>query len=223
MKKVFSTALALYDELSKLAEKGLTPCEDTTGAYEKFHELHESHNFNNLIYKNAKEHYGVQWCTGEVMVPANYTSVKYFNYSPFPKEDCLVIASRNGKDYLINYLGEEIFEADELKPNLGSICPAMFCIDGKWGIVGATSNVLIPAKYDFIQAGANEFYWLFLDGKEGFIAGADIIEPKFDTITFEGDDDTLVVTLNGRRGYVDENGDFTEEISQAYYNMQMFL
>lgn len=161
-----------------------------------------------------------------IVEAGNYDKVKFLTDSATESGDVLLaICSRGGRDYLINYRGgiiEEVFEADELRPNLGSITPAAFRVGDKWGMVNSRGEVFLEAKYDSVKPDVNEYIFLRLNGKEGFIAGGHIIEPRFDSITVAADD-YLEVTLNGVKGYVDENDEFTTDRAEAYYNIMMFI
>ena len=220
---LFSEASALYDACDKLMNEGISLSDDTSGTIKAFNSLIQEHDFSNVSFTDEQSGLtGIKWCNGQVMIPAKYDSVKCFTKFPFPKDQCFAIASRNDKDYLINSLGEEVFEADEIKPYLDLCSIASFRNDTKWGIVKSSGNILLPAKYDSISFGSNGFIFLSLGRKEGFIADSTIIEPQYDSIEFD-EDDNLVVTQNGQKGFIDENDKFTTEKSEAYYNLNMFL
>lgn len=154
----------------------------------------------------------------------NYDAVKYSTNPDAPVDRLMAICSRGDKDYLVDHTESirEVFEADELRPNIGSVTPATFRVGDKWGMVNSRGEIILEAKYDSVNPDANEFIFLKLGGKEGFIAGGNIIDPKFDSIEI-GADDYLEVSFNGEKGYVDENDEFTLDRTEAYYNMNMFL
>ncbi|MDE6561338.1 MAG: WG repeat-containing protein [Muribaculaceae bacterium] len=154
-----------------------------------------------------------------------YDAVKYVTNPEAPTDCFMAIGSRGGKDYLVDHSGEdirEVFEADELRANLGSVTPATFRSGDKWGIVNSKGEVILDAKYDSVMQDANDFVFLTLNGKEGFIAGGHVFEPQFDSVRI-GDDEYIEVSLNGAKGYIDENDEFTTDRSEAYYHMMMFL
>ncbi|MDE7350506.1 MAG: WG repeat-containing protein [Muribaculaceae bacterium] len=154
-----------------------------------------------------------------------YDVIKWQCMPDAPVSRFLSICSRGGKDYLVDHTNEtvvEVFEADEIKPNLGYITPATFRIGDKWGIVSSSGEIILEAKYDSVIQDANDFIYIELDGKAGLIADGHIIEPKFDSIDI-WDDDYIKVTLNGEDGYIDENDEFTTDRSEAFYGNQMFL
>lgn len=220
---LFSKASALYDACDKLMNEGISLSDDTTGTIKAFNSLVQEHDFSNVTFTDEQSGLmGVKWCDDHVMIPAIYDSVKCFTKFPFPKDQCFTIASRNGKDYLINSLGKEVFEADEIKPYVDLCSIVSFRNSNKWGIRKSSGTILLPAKYDSISFGSNGFIFLSLGEKKGFIADSTIIEPQYDNIEFD-EDDNLVVTQNGQKGFIDENGRFTTEMSNAYYNLNMFL
>ena len=154
-----------------------------------------------------------------------YDEIKSQPMPDAPVGRFISICSRGGKDYLVDHTGEdiiEVFEADELCPNLGYSIPATFRSGDKWGLVNGNGDIIIEAKYDSVRPDANDYIFLTLDGKEGFIAGGHVFEPQFDSVKI-GDDEYIEVTLNGAKGYIDENDEFTTDRSEAFYNYQMFL
>lgn len=155
----------------------------------------------------------------------NYDEVKYLTSHDAITDCFMAICSRGGKEYLVNHTGEsikEVFEADELRPNLGSVTPATFRVGDKWGIVNSKGEVMLEAKYDTVTPDANGYVFLTLGGKSGFIVGDHVIEPQFDHVAI-GDDEYIEVTLNGVQGYLDENDSFTADKSEAYYNYLMLV
>ncbi|MDE5880150.1 MAG: WG repeat-containing protein [Muribaculaceae bacterium] len=154
-----------------------------------------------------------------------YDAIKYVTDPDTPTDIFMAICSRSGKDYLVDQTEEnikEVFEADEIKANPGSVTPAAFRLGCKWGMVNSKGEVILEAKYDSVRPDANDFVFLTLDGKEGFIAGGHVFEPQFDSVEI-GEDEYIEVTLNGEKGYLDEGDMFTTDRSEAYYNYMMFL
>nr|MDE6512564.1 WG repeat-containing protein [Muribaculaceae bacterium] len=174
------------------------------------------------VFTGADGLKGVKWCWGDVMIPANYDDIKVF--TSFPINDptsCFVIATKNGQDYLLDYLGRELFRADELCPDYASIIPTRFCRNNKWGIINSAGQIILENKYDHISSRQNGFIFLTLNGKEGFIDPFDnIVEPIFDRIELDTRD-YLLVTLNGEQGYLNENRNFTTDSDEAFYSMDL--
>lgn len=174
------------------------------------------------VFADADNLKGVKKDNGEVIVPARYDEIKCHVVD----DKCFAfaaIATKDDKDYLIGEDGNAVFEADEIRPNSGSIIPALFKSDDKWGLVNSRGEVILQAGYDTIKPDSNGFYYITLNGKHGLITPfGEVIEPIFDDIELDADD-YIVVMLNGKKGYLDEEGEFTEDRKEAYYNMNISL
>lgn len=160
-----------------------------------------------------------------IAASGKYAQVKFITIPEAPTDLKVAICRRGAKDYLVEYSEEEVrevFEADEIRPNLASITPTTFRTDNKWGMVNSRGTIILEAKYDSVEPDANDFIFLTLDSKQGFIAGGKIFEPEFDTVKI-GAKEYLEVSLNGKSGYIDENDKFTTDKSEAYYNYMMFV
>lgn len=220
-REIFLLTCRTYRECRDLASDGIFLEDDNTGTYTSFNVLSKEYDFDNEVFTDEAGNEGVKWCFGEVMVPARYDKVKYDTLYGVPTTRNFTIASRGGRDYLINFRGKEIFSADEICPNGGAITPAAFRLGDKWGIVGSTGKVR-SEMYDKIRFDSNGFTFLERDGKHGFIFNGVTVEPKFDSIEFD-EDDVMTVTLDGREGYVDADGEFTEDPDEAFFRFDMIL
>ncbi len=217
-KQIFEKANELFAEVGRMAVND----NDVTEVCNEYNALLEAYDFNNALIKDANGLEGVKWCWGGVMIPARYAKVKYYTTFGIPAEDNYAIVSLNGKDILVNGAGDEVFEADELKPNIGGIVPVLFRKGDKWGIAGSKGEIILPALYDSITPDGNGFTILTSDGKIGFMANGHVVEPKFDDIDLCGAD-YIIVTVDGKQGYVDENDEFTTCEDDAYYSAEMYL
>lgn len=218
-KKIFEKANEYYNGSHVKNELNIVGEE----MFKKFLSLEKEYDLSNYLFTDENGKQGLKWCWGGDLVPARYDVIKWFPRCGVPSDECFTIASRDNRDYLINPQGEEIFEADEIKPHLASITPVVFRSGEKWGMADKTGRISLPAKYDSIELDANGFIFLKAGGKIGFVASyRSVIEPQFDSIELDKND-YLIVTLNGVKGYVDENDTFTTDHKNAYYNMQMFL
>lgn len=217
-KEIFDRVNNLYAEIANQDDN----CNDLSAKYQEYNALVSKYDFQNVVFDGEGNKQGVKFCWGGVFVPAKYDLIEFFTSSGVPVVENYAIGLRNGKDYLINYKGEEILEADELLPNDKTITPVLFRKAGKWGIAACDGSVVLENTYDSIQFDSNGFVFLYRDEKEGFIACGHVVEPKFDKIEID-DSDNLVVYREGVKGYVDENDEFTSDVEEAYYNMNMFL
>lgn len=188
---------------------------------DEYNDLIEKFDFKNEVFTDEDGLKGVKWCWGGVMVPAIYDEIKFFTTFVTDISSYFVIATKDGKDYLLNYTGLEVFCADELLPDTASITPARFRRNNKWGIVNSAGQIILDNKYDVISSNDNDFIFLTLNGKEGFIDPfGNIVQPIFDRIEVDADD-YLLVTLNGEKGYIDENRNFTTNKTEAFYSMNL--
>lgn len=118
--------------------------------------------------------------------------------------------------------GKEAIEADRIIPlNPGNVTPCVFIKNGKAGIINCAGQVILPPEYEEIGSFGNGFVYTKRDGKYGLICPyIDVLDPQFDSIEIDSKDDFLV-TLDGRKGYIDCEGNFTEDVAEAYLNHQM--
>lgn len=219
-KETFDRANVLYSEINTLAKNGTSLENDTTGTYSEYNSIVEEHDFTNKVFTGENGKFGIRWCWGGEMVPARYDAVKYMTSFAVPADECLAVMTRGDRDYLVDSHGQEVFEADEIKPNAGSIAPVIFCRNGGWGIAGSNGSVLLEPVFDSIQPDSNGYVFLTLDGKKGLVWGGMTVEPQFDSMDFDASD-RLVVTLDGKEGYLDETGAFTADEDEAYFKLDM--
>lgn len=213
-KEIFDKANRLYRSIGKLVQEGVTNDTDTTGTYSAYNSLVDQYELDNVVVTGEDGKFGINWCWGGEMVPKRYDAIKCLTIQSIPQEECFAIANRDWKDYLVDSHGEEIFSADELRPNLVSVLPVIFRKEGKWGLANRRGEVVIEAKYDKLTPDVMGIYWLELDGKEGLITGDGfLIEPIFEQI--ELDDNMPIVTYKGQKGYLNENLEFTADADEA--------
>ena len=180
-------------------------------------------NLEVVLYTNDEGLEGLKRADGKIIIPACYPMIKYYPNFVFPIDWFSVIAIKGDKDCLIDADGKVVFEAEEIRPNISVICPALFRQNDKWGIVSRSGKVLLSPRYDSIKPDCGGFYFTTLNGKEGFITTeGDVIEPIYDSIDIDVEQN-IVVTLNGKTGYLDENGEFTEDYEEAIYNLDMYF
>lgn len=228
MKKAEKEILLKYETLesqaNQIIEDGVVDPDDSEQVeiFDALSRLREEYDFSNEVYTDVTGMQGVKWCWGEVMIPAIYDVVNYYDKMSKIDSGCYAIATRNGKDYLVEQGGNEIFEADEILPNAGGLCPVKFRVGDKWGVANSHGNVLINPKYDEIHFDSNGYVFYKIGDKNGFSLADKMFEPMFDSIEF-GEDDVLVVELNGEKGYLDENGVFTTDSDKAYYRFDTLL
>jgi hypothetical protein len=91
--------------------------------------------------------------------------------------------------------------------------------DGKYGLYGMGGTELLPVMADKIYEPWNDLVVYELDGKYGFsmILSEIVSEAVYEGYDVEENDD-LSVILNGKKGYLDENGTFTEDPDNAWFH-----
>lgn len=228
MKQLYLEACRLNDEMSRLFEEGVTFENDPNGTlhacFNAYIDLVNKHDFTNKVYQDENGKFGVVNCLGEVLIRAKYDQIKYFDQAGIPPRPIQAIAREGDHEWLVgSHLIGEILYAKEIRPHLASISPVTFRDGDKWNIACAEGFPLLQFGFDKITPDANDFWWISLDGKEGFIApGFDIIWPEFDSVKV-GSDQRIIVTKDGREGYVDEDGEFTTDPDRAYYRFDLVL
>lgn len=218
-KIIFMMASKIYADANQLAPTG----RNFEAACNVFNKLNDKYDFRNHVEVDEAGREYVAWCWGEKQTQNSYDKIVWFQSSSIPEDRCFSIGLRNGMAYLINPKGEEVYSANEIRPNIGSIVPSI-CREGeKWGIVNSKGEYIIKPQYDKISSELNGFWFLELNGKHGFITPFnELFEPVYDKVGFD-DLDFLTVSLGGKVGYIDEEGEFTEDLGEACYHLQMCI
>lgn len=222
-KQLLTRANELYVAIGALVRNSVDPFSDQSGTYDEYDKLIEDYEFINEPFTSADGHQGVKWPTGEVMIPAEYDKIVDGSVFCIPCNECYAIAERAGRQYLVNYEGTRVFEADEIKPDAGQSQTFFFREGNLWGICNLRGYVVYGAQFDEITCASNGFIFVKASGKEGFIDfWGNYFEPRYDAVEFDAEDN-IVVTLDGKKGYLDEEGNFVTDIREAYYNINMGL
>lgn len=88
----------------------------------------------------------------------------------------------------------------------------IICEHGKYGFQNSKGEILIPCKYDKVEAFCKSLAMVCLNGKHGYVdkTGNEIIPLKYDRIGSlmwsTSDDDLLSVELNKKCGFINKNG-----------------
>lgn len=210
-----SRAYESANELYALYGKVLNEGKSTAAIEMQYNYLVENNNFDNKVVTDDAGHYGVALCTGEVIAEPDYDEIKSMTSFGVPTKGVFIIARRGDKDYLINYLGEELMEADEIRPGIGAITPALFRKGTKWGIVSGSGKEILAPEYDRIESDIYGIYWLERDGKKGFMdADGCIVEPCFDDIDASLDYNTNVI-VDGEQHFLGADYRPTDDPDEA--------
>lgn len=81
-------------------------------------------------------------------------------------------------------------------------------IDGLWGVIDASGNIVIEPLYESIGPFADNGFVVELYGKEGVLdaSGAVVLETKYDFITYHEECTLQLFGLDGKRGFMDHHG-----------------
>lgn len=212
---VFNQACELYAAIGKEPSN--------QALINEYNALIEQYDFRNEVIYGADNCQGLALCTGEVIIPAIYDCMKFATGSSIPPNYILAVGVREDKEYLIDSKGREIFSADEICPESWTIIPFAFRIADSWGMASTSGKVIIPAVMDKIEWGGNGLVFFLQSGKWGILTPfGEMIPPKFDSVGWDIDDN-LEVTLNGEKGYIGFDAQFTTEPEKSYYNLSMDL
>lgn len=189
----------------------------TDEAMAKISAFEREYNVFTHVYEE-KGGYGVKDICGEVLIPAMFDKIacvfsdEYRNWAvPVVKDGMMALVASDGKGTLLTPL-----EYDNIHFYLGYY---YLFKDGKEGLACVDGNILVPAEMDEVYAPFNSLVAFAKDGKYGFtMMGTGVItEPIYDEHELD-ESDTLVVVKDGVRGYLDENGAFTLDRDESFFN-----
>lgn len=170
--------------------------------------------------------YGILSVLDKMLVPPHYedfvcflNSVEYLN---------VVAALKNGKWGLVAADGSctELteFQYDYIAPIMGPKVVVMK--DDKWGYLGMDGQPFTSIDYDGItieeggQTFVNGISMFRKEGRIGVTNGISISLPIFDEIDDIDLDQWITGTRDGKKGYITEEGEFTEDVNEAWWCAQ---
>lgn len=161
---------------------------------------------------------GVKDALGDVVVPALFDDITVV-FSDANRYFAVPVIE-NGKYGLVKPDGKGTMAAECVYDNIHFEGGCHYLVkDGKQGLYDAYGNELIPVAADKVFEPWNDLIIFESDGKLGFaMFGSDVVtKAEFDACEVDENED-LVVTLNGKKGYLDEAGSFTEDADEAWFN-----
>ena len=161
---------------------------------------------------------GVKDIFGEVLVPAMFDDITVV-FSDVNRHFALPVI-KNGKYGLVKPDGKGTMAAECIYDNIHfEGCCHYLAKDGKQGMYDACGNEIIPVSADKVFEPWNDLIVFESDGKFGFaMFGSGVVTmAEYDAYEMDANED-LVVTLNGKKGYLDEAGKFTEDTDEAWFN-----
>lgn len=162
------------------------------------------------------------------MLNVTLVPVIYDELRPFPSmnENLIWIARSNEKHGVVKADGQGTviypFICDMIAPAYEeyTIGPCVYQHEGKVGLMelaGEDVVLVLPAEYDSIEAYLNTSYMqLCKDGKVGLYGTIRFIPPIYDAVYIPQHLGWIKVKHHGQWGYIDSNGDFTENIENAF-------
>lgn len=161
---------------------------------------------------------GVKDVMGEIIVPAMFDSIPMVLSEDL--KDCVLPVVKDGKYGFVKPDGKGTMAVECMYDNIHFYnCYYYVVKDGKYGLYGMGGTELLPVMADKIYEPWNDLVVYELDGKYGFsmILSEIVTEAVYEGYDVEENDD-LAVILNGKKGYLDENGTFTEDPDNAWFH-----
>jgi hypothetical protein len=161
---------------------------------------------------------GVKDILGEVLVPAMFDDITVV-FSDVNRYFALPVI-KNGKYGLVKPDGKGTMAAGCIYDNIHFEGGCHYLAkDGKQGMYDAYGNEVVPVMVDKVFEPWNDLIVFESDGKFGFaMFGSGVVtKAEYDAYEMDANED-LVVTLNGKKGYLDEAGKFTEDTDEAWFN-----
>ena len=161
---------------------------------------------------------GVKDILGEVLVPAMFDDITVV-FSDVNRYFALPVI-KNGKYGLVKPDGKGTMAAGCIYDNIHFEGGCHYLAkDGKQGMYDVYGNEVVPVMVDKVFEPWNDLIVFESDGKFGFaMFGSGVVtKVEYDAYEMDANED-LVVTLNGKKGYLDEAGKFTEDPDEAWFN-----
>lgn len=160
---------------------------------------------------------GVKDMLGEILVPAMFDDIPIVFSDQFRK--LAIVAIKDGKYGLVKPDGKGTIILDCVYDNIHFSNWFYYVVkDGKCGLFNNCGGELLPVMADKIYEPWNDLIIYEADGKTGFsMMGSGVItEALYESYEINESED-LVVTLDGKQGYIDEDGRFTEDPDELWF------
>lgn len=164
---------------------------------------------------------GVKDVLGEVLVPAVFDEI--VGVFDDINRDFAVAVINDGKYGLVKQDGKGTMLAECIYDNIHLHCCCYYAVkDGKQGLYNFSGKLLVPVMADKVYEPWNGLLVYEVDGKFGFsMSGTDLVtEAVYEAYEIDGNED-LIVTLDGKKGFLDEQGNFTEDEDEAWFNSRL--
>jgi|GEM_PF-5162791 len=173
-----------------------------------------------MFYKYKK--IGIKSATGKILVPALYDDILFIPH--WVNEQSYIAACLQGKWGIVKCDGKNTtvssFEYDNINPIQGNM--AVVRKGTKWGYIDVNGILSTPLHYDYIYdfgeyTFVNGISIFRKDGLYGVTDGVEFSKPVFDEIDIIQIDEFITGVYNGRQGFINKEGEFTEEQEDAYW------
>ena len=160
---------------------------------------------------------GVKDAAGDVLVPAKFDDIAYTFADIF--RDTAVAVVKAGKMALVKPDGQGTMLTDFVYDSIQFQDGFYFLVkEGKFGLATSGGHVVVPAEQDEVFYPINDLAVFTKDGKNGFAMLAGLItEAEYDDYELM-DSEYLKVFKDGMAGYIDANGNFTEDEDEMFFN-----
>jgi hypothetical protein len=173
-----------------------------------------------MFYKYKK--CGIKSATGKVLVPALYDEILYIPH--WVNEQSYVAACLQNKWGIVKADGKNttvtLFEYDNINPIQGNM--AVVRKGDKWGYIDVNGLLSTPLHFDYIYdfgeyTFVNGISIFRKDGLYGVTDGVEFSKPVFDEIDVIELDGYVSGIFNSKHGYINKDGEFTEDQEEAYW------
>lgn len=160
---------------------------------------------------------GVKDAAGDVLVPAKFDDIAYTFTDIFRGTAVAVVKA--GKMALVKPDGQGTMLTDFVYDSIQFQDGFYFLVkEGKFGLATSGGHVVVPAEQDEVFYPLNDLVVFTKDGKNGFAMLTGLItEAEYDDYELM-DSEYLKVFKDGMAGYIDANGNFTEDEDELFFN-----
>lgn len=188
--------------------------------YDKINDFENEYDVFTKVF-NIDTKKGVKDAAGEVLIPAIYDDVICTFSDPFRKY--AVAVEKDNKMALVTPDGKGTpltgFDYDSIH-----FCEWYYILvkDSKKGLATTAGNIIIPAEMDTVYIPFNNLVTFEKNGKYGFsMLGSDIVTQAIYDDFEVNESETLEVVKDGITGYLDQEGNFTQDEDDAYFHARV--
>ena len=189
----------------------------TSEDYDKVNAFTDEYDTFTYVFEESGR-MGVKDAAGEVLVPALFDDVAY-TFADFFRGTAVAVI-RSGKMALVKPDGKGTMLTDFIYDSIHFQDGFYFMVkDGKYGLATSGGHVVVPAEQDEVFMPINHLASFTKDGRNGFamIGTGLITDAEYEDYDLT-ESDYLKVYRNGLPGYIDAEGNFTEDEDEMFFN-----